>query len=97
METSQRPNVSPWVLGTIEYGYRITFTLLYLPHFNCVFPTTVKPEFRCLNWSTSLLGKGAIECVPLPARDFTDVNFWCQKHSIFIFWTILCWLKGSWF
>lgn len=35
--------VSPWVLGTIEYGYRIPLKYS-LPRFKGVLPTTMKPE-----------------------------------------------------
>lgn len=76
------PNVSPWVLGTIEYGYRIKFKYR-LPHFSGVLPTTVKPE-RVPLLMLELVSpgqRGHWACFPSQweTQDFTEGNFWCQN------------------
>ncbi|KAI2657288.1 Transposon Ty3-G Gag-Pol polyprotein [Labeo rohita] len=60
------PNVSAWVLRTVERGYRIQFSAPPLP-FNGVFPTVVSPEQGLVMEQEveTLLRKEAIEVVPL--------------------------------
>ncbi|KAI2662333.1 Transposon Ty3-G Gag-Pol polyprotein [Labeo rohita] len=59
------PNVSAWVLRTVERGYRIQFSAPPLP-FNGVFPTVVSPEQSLVMEQEveTLLRKEAIEVVP---------------------------------
>ncbi|KAI2651801.1 Transposon Ty3-G Gag-Pol polyprotein [Labeo rohita] len=59
------PNVSAWVLRTVERGYRIQFSAPPLP-FNGVFPTVVSPEQGLVMEQEveTLLRKEAIEVVP---------------------------------
>ncbi|KAI2659830.1 Transposon Ty3-G Gag-Pol polyprotein [Labeo rohita] len=58
------PNVSAWVLRTVERGYRIQFGAP--PPFNGVFPTVVSPEQGLVMEQEveTLLRKEAIEVVP---------------------------------
>ncbi|KAI2666023.1 Transposon Ty3-I Gag-Pol polyprotein [Labeo rohita] len=64
------PDISPWVVRTVEKGYRIQFAYRP-PRFNGVVSTSVKPERVHLLTQElqTLLDKGAIEHVPLPDRD----------------------------
>ncbi|KAI2668213.1 Transposon Ty3-I Gag-Pol polyprotein [Labeo rohita] len=59
------PNVSAWVLRTVERGYRIQFGAP--PPFNGVFPTVVSPEQGLVMEQEveTLLRKEAVEVVPL--------------------------------
>ncbi|KAL0149293.1 hypothetical protein M9458_055331 [Cirrhinus mrigala] len=63
------PNVSAWVLRTVERGYRIQFGAL--PPFNGVFPTVVSPEQGLVMEQEvgTLLRKEAIEVVPPQDRE----------------------------
>ncbi|KAL0197625.1 hypothetical protein M9458_006165, partial [Cirrhinus mrigala] len=65
-----RLDISPWVIRTVERGYRIQFAHCP-PHFNGVVSTFVKPERAHLLTQElqTLLDKGAIEFVPLPNRE----------------------------
>ncbi|KAI2657205.1 hypothetical protein H4Q32_021306 [Labeo rohita] len=64
------PNVSAWVLCTVERGYRIQFGALP-PPFNGVFPTVVNPEQGLVMEQEveTLLRKEAIEVVPPHNRE----------------------------
>ncbi|KAL0198941.1 hypothetical protein M9458_007481, partial [Cirrhinus mrigala] len=64
------PNVSAWVLRTVERGYRIKFGAPP-PHFNGVFPTVVSPEQGLVMEQEvdTLLRKEAIEVVPPHDRE----------------------------
>ncbi|KAL0203138.1 hypothetical protein M9458_001156, partial [Cirrhinus mrigala] len=64
------PNVSAWVLHTVERGYRIQFGAPP-PPFNGVFPTVVGPEQgRVMEQEVAtLLRKEAIEVVPPQSRE----------------------------
>ncbi|KAL0190937.1 hypothetical protein M9458_013635, partial [Cirrhinus mrigala] len=64
------PNVSAWVLCTVERGYRIQFGALP-PPFNGVFPTVVSPEQGLVMEQevATLLRKEAIEVVPPHDRE----------------------------
>ncbi|KAI2653826.1 Gag-Pol polyprotein [Labeo rohita] len=65
-----RPDISPWVVRTVEKGYRIQFAYRP-PRFSGVVSTSVKPERAHLLTQElqTLLDKGAIERVPLPDRE----------------------------
>ncbi|KAL0186202.1 hypothetical protein M9458_017872, partial [Cirrhinus mrigala] len=64
------PNVSAWVLHTVERGYRIQFSAPP-PPFNGVFPTLVGPEQGLVMEQevATLLRKEAIEVVPPQSRE----------------------------
>ncbi|KAI2665230.1 UDP-sugar-dependent glycosyltransferase 52 [Labeo rohita] len=63
------PNVSAWVLHTVERGYRIQFGAPP-PPFNGVFPTVVGPEQGLvIEQVATLLRKEAIEVVPPQDRE----------------------------
>ncbi|KAL0164602.1 hypothetical protein M9458_040355, partial [Cirrhinus mrigala] len=64
------PNVSAWVLHTVERGYRIQFGAPP-PPFNGVFPTVVGPEQGLVMEQevATLLRKEAIEVVPPQSRE----------------------------
>ncbi len=64
------PNVSKWVLQTVERGYRIQFGSRQ-PCFNRVIPTLVGPEHALVmeHEVDTLLRKGAIERVPPLSRE----------------------------
>ncbi|KAL0183578.1 hypothetical protein M9458_019274, partial [Cirrhinus mrigala] len=64
------PNVSAWVLRTVERGYRIQFGAPP-PPFNGVFPTVVSPEQGLVMEQevATLLRKEAIEVVPPHDRE----------------------------
>ncbi|KAL0147310.1 hypothetical protein M9458_057385 [Cirrhinus mrigala] len=64
------PNVSAWVLHTVERGYRIQFGAPP-PPFNGVFPTLVGPEQGLVMEQevATLLRKEAIEVVPPQSRE----------------------------
>ncbi len=64
------PNVSRWVLQTVERGYRIQFGSPP-PRFNRVFPTLVGPEQALVMEQEvdTLLRKETIEVVPLYERE----------------------------
>ncbi len=64
------PNVSQWVLRTVERGYKIQFGLRP-PLFNGVFPTLVGPEQALVMEQevATLLRKEAIEVVPPLVRE----------------------------
>ncbi|KAL0204539.1 hypothetical protein M9458_002557, partial [Cirrhinus mrigala] len=64
------PNVSAWVLRTVERGYRIQFGAPP-PPFNGVFPTVVSPEQGLVMGQevATLLRKEAIEVVPPHDRE----------------------------
>ncbi|KAL0161370.1 hypothetical protein M9458_045095, partial [Cirrhinus mrigala] len=64
------PNVSAWVLHTVERGYRIQFGVPP-PPFNGVFPTLVGPEQGLVMEQevATLLRKEAIEVVPPQFRE----------------------------
>ncbi|KAI2664274.1 Transposon Ty3-G Gag-Pol polyprotein [Labeo rohita] len=64
------PNVSAWVLSTVERGYRIQFSASP-PPFNGVFPTVVSPEQGLVMEQEvdTLLRKEAIEVVPPQDRE----------------------------
>ncbi len=64
------PNVSRWVLQTVERDYRIQFGSPP-PRFNGVFPTLVGPEQALVMEQAvdTLLRKEAIEVVPLHERE----------------------------
>ncbi len=64
------PNVSEWVLRTVEKGYRIQFGAMALP-FNGVIPTLVRPEQALVMEQEvdTLLRKEAIDVVPPHERE----------------------------
>ena len=70
VEWKNLPNVSQWVLHTIERGYAIQFRSRP-PRFSGVLRTVVGPEQSLVMEQevTTLLQKGAIERVPPPSRE----------------------------
>lgn len=63
------PSISSWVIKTVEKGYRIQFAHCP-PRFSVVSTTMKLEQVHLLSQELqSLLGKGAIEHVPLPERE----------------------------
>ncbi|XP_053092882.1 LOW QUALITY PROTEIN: uncharacterized protein LOC113526632 [Pangasianodon hypophthalmus] len=75
------PNVSQWVLRTIERGYRIQFGFPP-PHFSGVLPTLVGPvQALVMEQVCTLLRKEAIEVVPPHDRGFYRRYFIVPKKD----------------